>query len=103
MNSNITQRDEIISISSNSNINFGKEDIINLINNNYAYEEIKRIIEKKVDYYISNKFNNEMIKIYDEKMNDLLELQENLFIKNEMIKQKIFVLENYLYSLKKKN
>ena len=101
MNSNITQRDEIISISSNSNINFGKEEIINLINNNYTYEEIKRIIEKKVDYYISNKFNNEMIKIYDEKMNDLLELQENLFIKNEMIKQKIFVLENYLYSLKK--
>ena len=103
MNSNITQRDEIISTFSNSNINFGKEEIINLINNNYAYEEIKRIIEKKVDYYISNKFNNEMIKIYDEKMNDLLELQENLFIKNEMIKQKIFVLENYLYSLKKKN
>ena len=103
MNSNITQRDEIISISSHSNINFGKEEIINLINNNYTYEEIKRIIEKKVDYYISNKFNNEMIKIYDEKMNDLLELQENLFIKNEMIKQKIFVLENYLYSLKKKN
>ena len=103
MNSNITQRDEIISTFSNSNINFGKEEIINLINNNYTYEEIKRIIEKKVDYYISNKFNNEMIKIYDEKMNDLLELQENLFIKNEMIKQKIFVLENYLYSLKKKN
>ena len=80
-------------------INFGKKEIINMLNNNYNFEEIKGIIEAKIDFLMLGK-NNEIVKIYDEKINELLEMQEKLYVKNEIIKQKILFLDNYLNSLK---
>ena len=87
----------------NNDIQFpiGKKEIINLLNNNWDYEEIKRIIEMKVDSFISNKYGNDLAKRFEEKINDLLEIQEKLFVKKEIIKQKIIALENYLNSLNK--
>ena len=46
---------------------------------------------------------DELSSEYDRKINDLLEIQENVFIKKEMIKQKIVSLKNYLMSYCKKN
>ena len=80
-------------------INFGKKEIINMLNNNYNFEEIKGIIEAKIDFLMLGK-NNEIVKIYDEKINELLEMQEKLYVKNEIIKQKILFLDGYLNSLK---
>ena len=39
---------------------------------------------------------------FEEKINNLLLLQEKLFIKNEIMRQKIKHLENYLKSYSKK-
>ena len=52
----------------------------------------------KIDFY----FNKNYYKIkneYDQKLENLLENLETLFVKKEMIKQKIIVLRNYLDSL----
>ena len=100
MNSKIESNEQKQLFNAKDNINFEKEEIIKLINNEYDLEEIKKIIEAKVDYFMFNKYNNE-IKIYEGKINDLLNFQESLFIKNEMIKEKIKMLMNYLDSLKK--
>ena len=100
MNSKIEPNEQGQLFNAKDNINFEKEEIIKLINNEYDLEEIKKIIEAKVDYFMFNKYNNE-IKIYEGKINDLLNFQESLFIKNEMIKEKIKMLLNYLDSLKK--
>lgn len=80
-------------------INFEKDDLLNLMNNNYDLEEIKKIIEAKVDFFMSENYKNQISNAYDKKIDDLLNIQENLFIKNEIIKQRIFILENYLNSL----
>ena len=80
-------------------INFEKDDLLNLMNNNYDLEEIKKIIEEKVDFFMSENYKNQISNAYDKKIDDLLNIQENLFIKNEIIKQRIFILENYLNSL----
>ena len=104
MNNQIIKSDEKDINTNNNNqirINFGKEEIINMINNNYDYEEIKKIIEAKIDFFMLDNFNNGIIQLFDEKINDLLETQEKLSVENEIIKQKIFFLENYLNSLKK--
>ena len=77
---------------------FDEKDIIDLIKGNYDYEKIKKIIVAKIDFY----FNKNYYKIkndYDQKLENLLENLETLFVKNEMIKQKIIVLRNYLDSL----
>ena len=77
---------------------FDEKDIKNLIKRNYDYEKIKKIIVAKIDFY----FNKNYYKIkneYDQKLENLLENLETLFVKNEMIKQKIIVLRNYLDSL----
>ena len=77
---------------------FDEKDIMDLIKGNYDYEKIKKIIVAKIDFY----FNKNYYKIkneYDQKLENLLENLENLFVKNEMIKQKIIVLRNYLNSL----
>ena len=87
----------------NENINklediFDEKDIMDLIKGNYDYEKIKKIIVAKIDFY----FNKNYYKIkneYDQKLENLLENLETLFVKNEMIKQKIIVLRNYLDSL----
>jgi len=83
-------------------INFmAKNSSLNALNKKYDDEEIKdkikKIIEKKIDYYNQEKING-IVKIYDKEIEDLLELQENLFIQNEIIKQKILVLKNHLES-----
>ena len=77
---------------------FDEKDIMDLIKGNYDYEKIKKIIVAKIDFY----FNKNYYKIkneYDQKLENLLENFETLFVKNEMIKQKIIVLRNYLDSL----
>ena len=87
----------------NENINklediFDEKDIMDLIKGNYDYEKIKKIIVAKIDFY----FNKNYYKIkndYEQKLENLLENLETLFVKNEMIKQKIIVLRNYLDSL----
>ena len=87
----------------NENINklediFDEKDIMDLIKGNYDYEKIKKIIVAKIDFY----FNKNYYKIkndYEQKLENLLENLETLFVKNEMIKQKIIVLRNYLYLL----
>ena len=62
------------------------------------FEEIKQIIEQKIDFYILEDYN-ELLNYLEEKMNILLIKQENQFIKNQMIKQKIYYLENYIKNL----
>ena len=77
---------------------FDEKDIMDLIKGNYDYEKIKKIIVAKIDFY----FNKNYYKIkndYEQKLENLLENLETLFVKNEMIKQKIIVLRNYLDSL----
>ena len=100
MNSKIELNEQEQLFAAKDNINLEKDEIIKLINNDYDLEEIKKIIEAKVDYFMFDKYNKE-IKIYEGKINDLLNIQESLFIKNEMIKEKIKMLMNYLDSLKK--
>ena len=100
MNCKIEKNDNEQLFIQGDKIKFEKDDLIKLMNDNYNLEEIKKIIEAKVDYFMFNKYNNE-IKIYEGKINDLLNFQESLFIKNEMIKEKIKMLMNYLDSLKK--
>ena len=104
MNSQIIKSEEKNINTNNTNkidINFGKEELINMINNNYDYEKIKKIIEAKIDSYMLDNFNIGIKQLFDEKINDLLETQEKLSVENEIINQKIFFLENYLNSLKK--
>ena len=102
MNSKKNPTEQENLIITKDNINFEKDEIIKLINNDYDFEEIKKIIEAKVDYFLVDKYNKE-IKIYEGKINDLLSIQESLFIQNEMIKSKIKMLMNYLDSLKKED
>ena len=99
MRRQLVDDDEINPFNAENEINFGKKEIINMLNNNYNFEEIKGIIEAKIDFLMLGK-NNEIVKIYDEKINELLEIQEKLYVKNEIIKQKILFLDGYLNSLK---
>ena len=62
------------------------------------FDEIKKLIEQKIDFYIMKDYN-ELIHYLEEKMNILLIKQEKQFIKNQMIKQQIYYLENYLKNL----
>ena len=84
------------------NINIDEKNIIDIIKDTYDYDEIKKIVEDKVDFYMMKKYE-ELSSEYEGKINDLLEIQENVFIKKEMIKQKIISLKNYLMSYCKKN
>ena len=84
------------------NININEKNIIDIIKDTYDYDEIKKIVEDKVDFYMMKKYE-ELSSEYEGKINDLLEIQENVFIKKEMIKQKIISLKNYLMSYCKKN
>ena len=84
------------------NINIDEKNIIDVLKDTYEYDEIKAIVEDKVDFYMMKKFE-ELSNYYEGKINDLLEVQENVFIKKEMIKQKIISLQNYLKSYCKKN
>mgnify|MGYP003571602173 CR=1 FL=1 len=87
---------------SETNIKIDEKNIIDIIKDTYDYDEIKTIVEDKVDFYMKKKYD-ELSSEYDRKINDLLEIQENAFIKKEMIKQKIASLKNYLKSYCKKN
>ena len=102
MNKQLVENDEMNLSIDEHKINFGKEEMINILNNNYDCEEIKGIIEAKIDSLMLGK-NNEIVKLYEEKINELLEIQEKLYVKNEIIKQKILFLDNYLDSLKTVN
>ena len=82
--------------------NSEEENIIDYINKNIDYGELKKIIEQKIDYYLMKEYN-ELLNSLEEKMEDLLMKQEKIFIKKEMLKQKIFYLEKYLKSYYKKN
>ena len=85
-----------------NNINLNEDNVIDIIEEKYDNEEIKKIIEDKVDFYM-NKEYEELFNEYEEKINDLLEYQEKVFIKNEILKQKIYSLNNYLKLYCKKN
>ncbi len=85
-----------------TNINIDANNITDVIKDTYDYDEIKAIVEEKVDFYMMKKIE-ELSNYYEGKINDLLEIQENVFIKKEMIKQKIISLQNYLKSYCKKN
>ena len=70
---------------------------------NIKYNELKKAIENKVDLYMMKEYF-ELFDFYDEKINNLLITQEKLFIKNEILQQKINYLVNYLkYYCKKKH
>ena len=73
----------------------------NYINIKYDIHEIKRIIEDKVDLYMMKEYIG-LFNSFEEKINNLLLIQEKLFIKNEIMRQKIKHLENYLKSYSKK-
>ena len=62
---------------------------------NYNSDDFKKLIEERVDWYLMKEYD-ELFKLYEFKLNDLLGVQEKIFIKNEIIKQKIKYLENYL-------
>ena len=85
-----------------ANIKIDEKNIIDIIKDTYDYDEIKTIVEDKVDFYMKKKYD-ELSSEYDRKINDLLEIQENVFIEKEMIKQKIISLKNYLKSYCRKN
>ena len=86
----------------NINIIIDGQNIIDIIKGTYDYDEIKNIVEDRVDFYMMKKYE-ELSSEYEGKINDLLEIQENAFIRKEMIKQKIISLKNYLKSYCKKN
>ena len=85
-----------------NNINLNEDNVIDIIEEKYNNEEIKKIIEDKVDFYMNREYE-ELFNEYEEKINDLLEYQEKVFIKNEILKQKIYSLNNYLKLYCKKN
>ena len=85
-----------------NNINLNEDNVIDIIEEKYDNEEIKKIIEDKVDFYMNREYE-ELFNEYEEKINDLLEYQEKVFIKNEILKQKIYSLNNYLKLYCKKN
>ena len=82
---------------SKANIITDRRNAIDIIKGTYNYDEIKAIVENKVDFYMMKKYE-ELSNDYERKINDLLEIQENVFIKKEMIKQKIISLKNHLMS-----
>ena len=86
----------------NNNKIIDGQNIIDIIKGTYDYDEIKNIVEDRVDFYMMKKYE-ELSNDYDRKINDLLEIQENVFIRKEMIKQKIISLKNYLKSYCKKH
>ena len=89
-----TKKDLLINVKENikdKNINGCK-------NIDSDFEETKKMIEQKIDFYIMKDYN-ELLIYLEEKMNLLLIKQENQFIKNQMIKQKIYYLENYIKNL----
>lgn len=84
----------------NEKENIKDNNIIYYNNINYDFDEIKKRIEQKIDNYIMKDYN-ELLNYLEGKMNILLIKQENQFIKNEMIKQQIYYLENYLKKFNK--
>ena len=58
-------------------------------------DELRQEIEKRVDLQFQDKYK-EMNEYYEEKIFNLLNEQEKVFTKSEMIKAKINTLENYL-------
>ena len=58
-------------------------------------DELRQEIEKRVDLQFQDKYK-EMSEYYEEKIFNLLNEQEKVFTKSEMIKAKINTLENYL-------
>ena len=98
MNCQIDKNDNEPAFIIGDKINFEKDDLINLMNNNYNIEDIKKIIEAKVDFYMLDYYKNHIGNTYEKKIAELLNIQENLFVKNEIIKQKIFIFEKYLNS-----
>lgn len=58
-------------------------------------DELRQEIEKRVDLQFQDKYK-EMSEYYENRIFDLLNEQEKVFTKSEMIKAKINTLENYL-------
>ena len=58
-------------------------------------DELREEIEKRVDLQFQDKYK-EMSEYYENRIFDLLNEQEKVFTKSEMIKAKINTLENYL-------
>ena len=82
--------------------NIEEKNIIDYINSNYESDELKKIIEKKINIFLSKEYDY-LSDYFDEKINALLIKQEKIFIKNEMLKQKVFYLEKYLKDYLKTN
>ena len=78
MNCKIEKNDNEQLFIQGDKIKFEKDDLIKLMNDNYK-----------------NQIGND----YEKKIEDLLNIQENLYVKNEIIKQKLNILEKYLDSL----
>ena len=73
-----------------------------LIEANYDNDEYKKIIEERVDSYLMKEYD-ELFNNFEIKLNHLLNIQEELFIENDIIKQKLFHLDNYLKIYCQKN
>ena len=110
MNKNKENLNNKVSISSQKELDInvnGNNSHGNIIEHNNKIlnsdiEKIRKKIEEKVDFYMMKKYVD-LFSSYNEKLSDLLAIQEKTFIKNEMIKQQIFHLEKYLKDLYKKN
>ena len=99
MNCKIEKNDNEQLFIQGDKIKFEKDDLIKLMNDSYNLEEIKKIIEAKVDLFMFDNYKNQIGNDYEKKIEDLLNIQENLYVKNEIIKQKLNILEKYLDSL----
>ena len=85
----------------NVNENIKDKNITEYNHNNHIncdFDEIKKRIEQKIEFYMMKEYN-ELLCFLEKNMNILLIEQENQFIKNEMLKQQIYYLENYLKNL----
>ena len=68
----------------------------NKFNDEYELsDELRQEIEKRVDLQFQDKYKK-MSEYYEEKIFYLLNEQEKIFTRSEMIKEKINTLENYL-------
>ena len=76
-----------------------KNDSIEL---NYDSDEFKKLIEDRVDSYLMKEYDD-LYNNYEMKLNHLLNTQEELFMENEIIKKKLFYLDNYVKNYCKKN
>ena len=79
-----------------------EKNFIDYLNTHYDSEELKRVIEKKIISFTNEEFTL-LSECLEEKINSLLMHQEEIYIKNEMLKLKVLYLEKYLMFYCKRN